>query len=825
MPPKKSHRNLISHNKEQHLNLINQNNAIIREQNIELKKQHIELMNNNATILTNKEKINSLLQIISEQDIELDRLNCKTKKNRETMRNKSQNVIRKNAKLNELDKELHEVGNIKKVAFQLTNSTALKRRRKPSRPDSLESQMKVRRSEMYCATKNIHGAEKNNLDPILHGTIDFLSAKFSTSSLCDKILSSRPTLVKAIRNRVLSDHTTSYYKSKDNELRSISMYYSSGVMGKAKYVDVLRANRKASSQYVPNFIPYKKLAYLINHTEIGKLYDVNELLQGSEIEKGCYRQCDEYLVALAKFYLNVNEHRSDKLLEFGHFPKKNQDSFLFACTFGGDGAPICGTSFLATFLNVGKRIPSSSETFLLFGSDAAEDSLVSRKFVTKAISDFMYLESKVFDVVLNNGSLRKVEFKLCELPNDMKMLACLAGELTNSAHFFTTFASVHKDNCRVRHNTFGNEKHNEWKPFPYQKRVSDANNVALLKSKLQDKASKKLKLQEKKGTEAEVSRGSILKYIRSTLNSRQEFKPLVREFIDRAKPEPLHIKNNVVANTFKVILKLAAGNNDSQNVKSYQFLPLESLFARFVTCVCNDMHCHLLSKHIIKWFNEERNSKSDKDFSFRFRGKESFLFLKHFPKLIKLVFDSMDSDKCRVTLLQIHYKSILLRKVISYALRINSFTEEILEELTTDCSLLFQACCTFDMAITPSMWVLCNIVPFSAKQTLHEYGLGLGCNTMEGREQKHQCLAKYSRNTTFQNRWPNIFRHEHNILVYIRLNGFDRNNYVQRKRSYIPEPSPTTCSKCGFHLSAGESLCGLCGHSLMQKLIQNTEVH
>ena len=80
--------------------------------------------------------------------------------------------------------------------------------------------------------------------------------------------------------------------------------------------------------------------------------------------------------------------------------------------------------------------------------------------------------------MVHNG---KVEFKLCELPNDMTMLACLAGELTNSAYFCTTFASVNKGGHNNRNYTFGNKKHNGWKRFPYQQRISGATNVEKFK--------------------------------------------------------------------------------------------------------------------------------------------------------------------------------------------------------------------------------------------------------------------------------------------------------------------------------------------------------
>ena len=37
---------------------------------------------------------------------------------------------------------------------------------------------------------------------------------------------------------------------------------------------------------------------------------------------------------------------------------------------------------------------------------------------------------------------RKVEFNVTQLPNDMKMLSYLAGELSNAATYFSTFANV-----------------------------------------------------------------------------------------------------------------------------------------------------------------------------------------------------------------------------------------------------------------------------------------------------------------------------------------------------------------------------------------------
>ena len=51
--------------------------------------------------------------------------------------------------------------------------------------------------------------------------------------------------------------------------------------------------------------------------------------------------------------------------------------------------------------------------------------------------------------------------------------------------------------------------------------------------------------------------------------------------------------------------------------------------------------------------------------------------------------------------------------------------------------------------------------------------MGLGVNTMEGREAKHIALVKFTRNNQFTNRWRQVFRHEYVSLVWLRENGCD----------------------------------------------------
>ena len=112
---------------------------------------------------------------------------------------------------------------------------------------------------------------------------------------------------------------------------------------------------------------------------------------------------------------------------------------------------------------------------------------------------------------------------------------------------------------------------------------------------------------------------------------------------------------------------------------------------------------------------------------------------------------------------------------------------------------LFFCCSLYDVSVSPSLWCFSTVAPHYAKHLFHKFGFGLGINTMEGREQKHQQITKYSKNTTYQNRWADIFRHEYMQLIYLRENGFDLKKYQQSKTTYIPKHKMGLC-ECSLPL-------------------------
>jgi len=345
-----------------------------------------------------------------------------------------------------------------------------------------------RRSETFQTCQTIHGGSSENIEPTVFGMIDTLSAKCKADYLACQIMKSKKSLSKTISEKCIKQHNKTFYNSEENVLRSLNVYYSSNVMGKSKYKNVRKANKAPG---VVNFVSYERISKRIQNIDIGTLKTLSpELTEGLELDKdekaeGMYRDLREYAVRLAKFYLFVDSERRDNILKFPKLKPKNPSSVTFVMSIGGDEAPASGTAFLLSFLNVASRLASSAENFLIFGANVKENSLIVQRYVKKLRSDIEFLEKNVFHINVN-GQEQTVEFKLGALPNDMKMLAFLCGELSNAAYYFSSFGNVNKNNVTDISKQFGKD----WKPFPYEKRIRD---VQLVKKKKKELSSRKLK--------------------------------------------------------------------------------------------------------------------------------------------------------------------------------------------------------------------------------------------------------------------------------------------------------------------------------------------
>ena len=274
--------------------------------------------------------------------------------------------------------------------------------------------------------------------------------------------------------------------------------------------------------------------------------DFGDGLSSEECGDGLYRPLASYVHRLSEFYLTVYPSRKEELREFPCFEKKNDNTFLFLLNYGGDGAPGIGTAFLVSFLNVVERLLSSKENFMVFGSNCDERSPAVLRYLRQVLLDFKYLESNVFDLKIADNVV-KVEYKISELPN--KMLCFLASELSNCAFYFTTFFNATLNDCSDLKKKIGSGP-KDWKPFSLKDRISNGT-----------KAVKKAEELSKSKLASSTKRTNLTSFIKE-LKSRQENTPLLGEYIDRAKAEALHLKNNVVKEFFLKLLLIVSFQSD-----------------------------------------------------------------------------------------------------------------------------------------------------------------------------------------------------------------------------------------------------------------------
>lgn len=141
---------------------------------------------------------------------------------------------------------------------------------------------------------------------------------------------------------------------------------------------------------------------------------------------------------------------------------------------GGDGAPFekddQALAWLVSFLNCGQRVCSSAENFLLFRANCSEDCEPVRRYVTMLRDQMTRIEENLYFIKVD-GKEKIVSFQFELLPNDMKYLAFLAGELTISACYFSPFADIRKEDVNKVQGSLCSRPDNTWHPWKYSERV------------------------------------------------------------------------------------------------------------------------------------------------------------------------------------------------------------------------------------------------------------------------------------------------------------------------------------------------------------------
>lgn len=482
-----------------------------------------------------------------------------------------------------------------------------------------------RQLESLTASTEVNGGSSENRSPALDGMFSTL-CKYGTMVDISKYVCSSRKMRKATVAKIKMQ-CVEYEKSEENFIRSLSLLYAGGVISKVKYQQtrssmvMKNTGRHTKKGFmskeritygwgvpVPKPLPYSVLMNKIEELDMGDVISVRETLchdlPVDQQVDGVYRNLEEFLLVLCKFYLETDECReeSNKLTWFG-------EEGTFKVAIGGDGAPFGkwdkSMSWLVSFLNVGPRVASPNDNFLLFGANCKEDHEVVTRFTEKIAADIEVIEKKTFTVIGKD-----VTFSFNLLPGDMKFLAYINGELSNSAKYFSSFA-VCKDESSSLTGKFGKTQNCKWRPWQYSHRIAIAQQVADFKRKLPCHLAEKTK------------RAKVTQFIAGK-KSRQEFEPFIGKLCDKEVVEPLHLKNNGVQYLHAMLLNIAISLSNLPNkLNSLSKIPPNCAITRYLKAMENDVKAGRMKKQLGKWLLEDRGK--DKDFTYRLTGKDSRL--------------------------------------------------------------------------------------------------------------------------------------------------------------------------------------------------------
>ena len=192
-------------------------------------------------LASNKKVITSMEAKLEEKNREINRLeHClKRKKNR----------------IDFLQAEIEVLGTEKIPETISINPVLPKRWRKKPSADELNNKNKLRRrKETIFSCSVIHGGTANNKLAVITGLFDSLTCTLKSDEFSVKALNLKASIKNSIKKKCADKYKVAYFRSQENLLRLVNLYYSHYVIGKRKYMNIKRASKAPG---IPGVAPYK----------------------------------------------------------------------------------------------------------------------------------------------------------------------------------------------------------------------------------------------------------------------------------------------------------------------------------------------------------------------------------------------------------------------------------------------------------------------------------------------------------------------------------------------------------------------------------------
>ena len=542
---------------------------------------------------------------------------------------------------------------------------------------------------------------------------------------------------------------SSLVNSHDNKVRSLKVYYEGGVMSQRKDKAISLSTTSSSGIIqVPRLTPLNQLMSFIKGS-------ISECVPCYPLGNGFHRKLRDILPHMVKIY--SQEHYKSEIVSFS--PNE------YVASVGLDGAPsakmgsmTCG---LISFSNCLTLANSCLHNYLLFGLSAKETDSIVVEYLIQLHKEMVAVEKETFDI---DG--KTVSFKFKIFPNDLKMVAQLAGELNNAARYPTTFAKVRKEDT-----TLPCAEPVVWQTWSMPERM-------------------KLSEQVSKFCEKHSNRKKQLDFI-AGLGCRQNSNPLFGNYTEFFRLEPLHLKNNSYQLLHSRILEFVEAVSGYNKSKKLDSVAEDSPLKTYLNGIREEIKAGKLYKRIMSAYTDG-GSAGD----IRFTGEDSHKFAEKLLLVLRGVLHSSSTSiqlpVNQFTVVLFAYMAVQLRLVMSIAQRIHIDNTHI-DEVRIAAKQYHNSFALFNKA-TCSTWLVCNVLPEHIADMYRRFGYGLGLNSMQGREAKHKSINDYARFSSPQTKWQDVFRHEYVHCIWLKLNDAHIKPGREAKE-LLPSSIPNHCCK------------------------------
>ena len=129
------------------------------------------------------------------------------------------------------------------------------------------------------------------------------------------------------------------------------------------------------------------------------------------------------------------------------------------------------------------------------------------------------------------------------------------------------------------------------------------------------------------------------------------------------------------------------------------------------------------------------------------------------PSIIMFVLHALshetDTPETKLRIATIAFCCLQLREAISYFSHVDITIAEI-EQCKKACLHLFNVNSLLLKSVSPTLWTIGYAIPTHMKILFDRYGMGLGINSMQGREVKHVRLSEFVKHSTKSTRWSYV---------------------------------------------------------------------